>query len=120
MIHPVDTSLNFDDVTIHQVLSVVCLGVRLYSELCMRNQVNCVACSRVLLRVRQLRNVIELFAFQRVVSALVLSRFDYCNAILAGVPASTLAPLQRVLNAAVRLVASLGPLDHITSALCAL
>jgi hypothetical protein len=70
--------------------------------------------------VRQLRNVVELFAFQRVVSALVLSRFDYCNAILAGVPASTLAPLQRVQNAAERLVVSLGQLDHITSALSAL
>ena len=34
------------------------------------------------------------------VSALGLSRLDYCNAVLAGLPAATLAPLQRVLNAA--------------------
>lgn len=36
----------------------------------------------------------------RLVAALVLSRLDYCNAVLAGLPASTLAPLQRVLHAA--------------------
>jgi len=30
----------------------------------------------------------------RLVSALVLSRLDYCNAVLAGFPASTLSTLQ--------------------------
>ena len=34
---------------------------------------------------------------KRLVCALVLSRIDYCNVILAGLSASTLAPLQRVL-----------------------
>jgi len=38
------------------------------------------------------------------VAALVFSRFDYGNALLAGLPHTTLAPLQRVINAAVRLV----------------
>ena len=33
-----------------------------------------------------------------------MSRLDYCNAVLAGLPASTLAPLQRALNAVVRLM----------------
>ena len=49
--------------------------------------------------------------------ALVFSRLDYCNAVLAGFPAVTLAPLQRVLHAAARLVNGLRPHDHITSAL---
>jgi len=44
---------------------------------------------------------------QRLVSALVLSRVDYCNSSLAGQPAAALAPLQRVLNAATRYVADL-------------
>jgi len=34
------------------------------------------------------------------VTALVLSRLDYCNSVLAGLPASILAPLQRVFHAA--------------------
>ena len=51
------------------------------------------------------------------VSAFVLSRLDYCNAILAGLPKFTIAPLQRAQNAAARLVAQLGPRDHVSNAL---
>ena len=51
---------------------------------------------------------------QRLVSAFVIARFDYCNSVMAGLPASSLAPLNRVLSAAVRLVAGLGPRDHVT------
>ena len=50
---------------------------------------------------------------QRLVSAFVLSRLDYCNSTLAGLPACALEPFQRVLHAAVRLVAGLGPRDHV-------
>ena len=53
----------------------------------------------------------------RLVSALVLSRLDYCNAVLACLPAATLAPLQRVLTAAARLVLDLKTRDHATPAL---
>ena len=48
------------------------------------------------------------------VSAFMLSRLDYCNAVLVGLPSSSLAPLQHVLYAAVHLVTGLGPRDHIT------
>jgi len=48
---------------------------------------------------------------------LVLSRMDYCNALLAGLPASTLAPFQRVLHAAARTVLDLKPRDRVTPAL---
>jgi hypothetical protein len=41
------------------------------------------------------------------VSTILLSRLDYCNVVLAGLPASTLAPLQSVLYAAARLVLEL-------------
>jgi len=52
----------------------------------------------------------------RLVSASVLSHLDYCNAILAGLPSSTLVPPQKLLNAAARLVLDLKPRDHLTSA----
>ena len=51
---------------------------------------------------------------KRLVSALVLSRLDYCNAALAGLPQTTLRPLQRVQNAAARLIAGAKSRDHIT------
>ena len=51
---------------------------------------------------------------KRLVSVFVLSRLDYCNAVLACLHSSSLAPLQRVLYAAVRLVTGLGPRGHIT------
>lgn len=47
----------------------------------------------------------------------MLSRLDYCNAVLANLPASTVASMQRVLRAAARLVLDLQPRDHVTSAL---
>jgi len=48
------------------------------------------------------------------VTALVLSRLDYCNALLAGLPESTIKPLQRVQNAAL-LVSSLTLSQETTS-----
>ena len=47
----------------------------------------------------------------------MLSRLDYCNAILVGLPQTTLSPLQRVLHAAARMVLNLRPRDHVTPAL---
>jgi len=47
----------------------------------------------------------------------VLSRLDYCNAVLTGLPSSTLTPLQRVLHAAARVVMDLRPRDHVSPAL---
>jgi len=44
-------------------------------------------------------------------------RLDYFNALLAGLQQSTTAPLQRVMNAAARLVCNLRSRDHITPAL---
>jgi len=48
---------------------------------------------------------------------LVLSRLDYCNSLLFGLPASTLAPLLRVQNVAARLVLRLDHRPHIKPAL---
>jgi len=47
----------------------------------------------------------------------MLSRLDYCNAVLVGLPKSTTKPLQRAQNAAARLVTRLGPRDHFSNAL---
>ena len=51
---------------------------------------------------------------QSLVVSLVLSRLDYGNATLAGLPASLLNRLQSVLHAAARLVFSARKYDHVT------
>ena len=58
--------------------------------------------------------------FQMLIVAMVHSRLDYGNAVLAGLPAYLLRRLQSVLNASARLIYRLGFRDHITDALISL
>ena len=60
------------------------------------------------------RNTITLEAAAKLVVSLVLSRLDYGNAVLIGLPASVLAKLQKVQNSAARLVVRAGKRAHIT------
>ena len=92
------------------------LGVQLDSHLTVRDHIAKItsSCFYHLRRLRQLRRIADQPMLQRLVSSFVLSRIDYCNSVLAGLPHTTLAPLQRVLHAAVRLVAGLGPRVHVT------
>ncbi len=48
------------------------------------------------------------------VQALVISRLDYCNALLAGLPSNTIKPLQMIQNAAARLVFNEPKRAHVT------
>ena len=75
------------------------------------------ACFYQLRRIRQIRRIINQEVAAQMVHALVISKLDYCNGVLAGLPAVTIAPLQRVQNAAARLVLNLKLSDHVTSAL---
>ncbi len=53
-------------------------------------------------------------AAQLLVQALVISRLDYCNALLAGLPTNTIKPLQMIQNAAARLVFNEPKRAHVT------
>jgi len=85
----------------------------------LRSHVSRVAqtCFYHLRRIRAVRRQLGRDVTARLVTTLVLSRLDYCNAVLAGLPASTLAPFQRVLHAAARTVLDLKPRDRVTPAL---
>jgi hypothetical protein len=95
------------------------LGVWLDSELTLRHHITKVAtaCYYHLRRLRQIRRRVGQDITARLVVALILSRLDYCNSVLAGLPGCTTSPLQRVQNSAARLVFSLRPCDHVTPAL---
>jgi hypothetical protein len=115
---PLDMRLDAGGVTIQPSNIVRDLGVYFDSTLSMRNHVSRLTrtCFYQLRRLRSIRRQLGREVTQRLVSAFVLSRIDYCNALLAELPATTLAPLQRVQNVAARLVLNLKPYDHITSA----
>jgi len=68
-------------------------------------------------RLRQIRRRVGQEVTTRLVLAMVTTRLDYCNSLLAGLPQSTLEPLQRVQNCAARLILNLRQRDHVTPAL---
>ena len=82
----------------------------------MQRHVNKVAsaCFFHIRRLKQMRRLLGPKATATLISAFVLSRLDYCNAILAGLPKVTIAPLQRAQNAVARLILRLAPQDHVT------
>ena len=56
-------------------------------------------------------------SLKSVVTALVLSNLDYCNAMLSGATTFQLGRLQRLQNRAARLITEVGIRDHITPVL---
>jgi len=92
----VDTGC-MDSSTIQHV-DAVCdlIGVTFDSALTMQRHVNTVtrACFHHIRRLKQIRRLLGKDVAAGLVSAFILSRLDYCNAVLAGLPKSTIAPLQ--------------------------
>ena len=111
--------LSICDETITPVNVVRNLGVLFDSELTMKSHINKTAavCFYHLRRLKSLRHKIGQELTTRLVLAIIITRLEYCNSLFAGLPQSTLAPLQRVQNAAARLVFNLRRYDHITPAL---
>jgi len=77
-------------------------------------------CFFYLRKLRKIGKVLDQDSRNRLVCAFILTRIDYCNAVFAGLPDSTLAPLQRVLHAAARFVDNIRPRDHVTESLMSL
>ena len=72
-------------------------------------------CYYNLRRLKQDRRILGPEIVARLVSAYVISRLDYCNSVQAGLPNALIMPLQRVQNAAAKLIKLLGQRDHISS-----
>jgi hypothetical protein len=114
-----DLSLQFGADKIEPCTLVRDLGVWLDSELSLKQHISRTvrACFHQLRRLEQTRRVLGQDVIAGLVSSLVFTKLDYCNALFAGLPKSSIAPLQQVQNAAARLVFNLGPRDHVTAAL---
>ncbi|XP_067235936.1 uncharacterized protein [Chanodichthys erythropterus] len=72
------------------------------------------SCRFALYNIRKNRPFLSEHSTQILVQALVISRLDYCNALLAGLPACTVKPLQLIQNAAARLVFNEPKRAHVT------
>ena len=95
------------------------LGVLLDKELSMSPHIASVtsSCFYQLRRLRQIRRPVGQELVAQLVHSFVLSRLDYGNSVLAGLPKSAIMPLQRVQNAAARLILDLRMNEHVTPAL---
>jgi len=95
------------------------LGIYLDSDMLMSSHVRKTlsTCFAVLRQLRSIHCSVSRPVVQSLVTSLVLSRLDYGNATLAGIPQHLLRRLQSVMYAAARLISSLSRFDHITSLL---
>ncbi len=72
------------------------------------------SCRFALYNIKKIRSFLSEHATQLLVQALVLSRLDYCNALLASLPVSSIKPLQLIQNAAARLIFNELKRTHVT------
>jgi len=102
---------------VQPVSSVRDLGVYIDdANMSMRTHVTAVvrSCFATLRQIRSVRRSLPRHALLTLVRALVVSKVDYCNSVLAGVSRQLQDRLQSVLNAAARLVFSARRSEHIT------
>ena len=92
------------------------LGVILDSCLSMDSHVNQISKVSYLeiRRLGHLRSYLDINEASALASAFILSRLDYCNSLLAGLPNDKLQKLQRIQNSAARLVLGRSKYDHAT------
>ena len=102
--------------TIQFSTKVVNLGVVLDNQLKMTKQVTslCRSCFFRLRQIRTIKRSLTSDSTKTLVNAFVNSRLDYCNSLLYGVGEGLMDRLQRVQNAAARLVSGAKKYDHIT------
>ena len=98
--------LNVNGETVSSSKSIGYLGAILDQELNMKRFIGKKArtASFHLQSIKQVRKYLTLEACKIIVQALVISHLDYANAILAGLPKCSINRLQRIQNAAARVV----------------
>ena len=104
------------DISIPPTSSARNIGVIFDSTFQMDAQVGkvCQACYFWLRNIRRVGSHLTLTATRQIVQSLVISRLDYCNTLLQGLPKYQLARLQRVQNAAARVIACILRHEHIS------
>ncbi len=96
-----DFTIQLGSSTITPSSSVRNLGVIFNEQLTFKDHIakTTRSCRFALHNIRKIRPFLTEHAAQLLVQALVISRLDYCNDLLAGLPSSTIKPLQMIQNA---------------------
>ncbi|XP_052334395.1 uncharacterized protein LOC127911472 [Oncorhynchus keta] len=111
-----DLAITVDNSIVSSSQSAKNLGVILDNTLSFSTNIKAVArsCRFMLYNIRRVQPCLTQEAAQVLIQALVISRLDYCNSLLAGLPACAIKPLQLIQNAAARLVFNLPKFSHVT------
>ncbi|KAJ8405554.1 hypothetical protein AAFF_G00315340 [Aldrovandia affinis] len=112
----IDASITVEGSIVSPSQSARSLGVTLDNQLCFSSHIAVITqtCRFSLHNIRRIRLFLTQEATQLLVQALVISRLDYCNSLLAGLPACAVKALQLVQNAAARLVFNQPKFTHVT------
>ncbi|KAM9568841.1 ADP-dependent glucokinase isoform 1-T9 [Salvelinus alpinus] len=111
-----DLAITVDNSIVSSSQSAKNLGVILDNTLSFSTNIKAVtrSCRFMLYNIRRVRPCLTQEAAQVLIQALVISRLDYCNSLLAGLPACAIKPLQLIQNAAARLVFNFPKFSHVT------
>ena len=112
---PLPSVIHIGDANVPFVSSVKNLSVTLDLNLSMSQHISntCKAAYIQIRHISSIRHLLTTQATQTLVCSLVLSRLDCCNSSLSGCPQYLLDKLQKVQNAAARLVCKAKKSDHI-------
>ncbi|KAK3559782.1 hypothetical protein QTP86_020725, partial [Hemibagrus guttatus] len=111
-----DLAISLNNFMISPLATARNLGVTMDNQLSFSSHVTNVtrSCRFLLYNIRRIRPFLSTQATQVLVQSLVISRLDYCNSLLAGLPLNAIRPPQMIQNAAARLVFSLPKFFHTT------
>ena len=97
--------VRIDTTDVQLVSSTRDFGVYIDADMSMRTHVTAVVVA-ALRQIRSVRQFLSRHALLTLARALIVSKVDYCNSVLAGIPNQLQDRLQSVLNAAARFIAS--------------
>ena len=109
-----DDDDDYDDDHDDDSSSVRNLGVTFDQSLCQHVANVCRLCYLEIRHISSVRHLLSDDATKTLLCAFVLSRLDYCNALLAGSPKHLIEKLQKVQNHVARLVFRCSKFDHVT------
>ena len=92
------------------------LGVSFDTQLNMESQITsvCKSAYYMIYNLRRIRKYFDEDSMKTVVHACIISKLDYCNSLLYGLPHSQIGKLQRVQNICARLIFNMSKFSHVT------